>query len=117
MVFLTKEVWDTCKHAGPSGLGDLDVMEYIARIYRRPLEQEDDACPPGNDRSKDSCLSNRPLHSSIVLLFSLANCIFTSNQVPLHVHVVFAIIFVFPVHACTVYTSGARHDALSIPSN
>ena len=32
VVFLTKEVGD--KHAGPSGLGDLDVMEYIARQER-----------------------------------------------------------------------------------
>ena len=31
------------KYAGPSGLGDLEVTEYIARIRRGPLELEDGA--------------------------------------------------------------------------
>ena len=39
VVFSTIEVGD--KHAGPSGLGDLEVTEYIARIRRGPLERED----------------------------------------------------------------------------
>ena len=29
--------------AGPSGLGDLEVTEYIARIHSRPFEREDGA--------------------------------------------------------------------------
>ena len=41
MVFSTTDVGD--KHAGPSGLGDLKVTEYIARIRRGPLEGEDGA--------------------------------------------------------------------------
>ena len=41
MVFSNIEVGD--KHAGPSGLGDLEVTEYIARIRRGPLEREDGA--------------------------------------------------------------------------
>ena len=36
VVFSTIEIED--KHAGPSGLGDLEVTEYIARICRWPLE-------------------------------------------------------------------------------
>ena len=31
------------KRAGPSGLGDLEVMEYIARIHSGPFEREDGA--------------------------------------------------------------------------
>ena len=31
------------KHAGPSGLGDLEVTEYIARICSGPFEREDGA--------------------------------------------------------------------------
>ena len=31
------------KRAGPSGLGDLEVTEYIARIRSGPFEREDDA--------------------------------------------------------------------------
>ena len=41
VVFLTIEVLE--KHAGPSGLGDLEVTEYIARIRRGPLERDDGA--------------------------------------------------------------------------
>ena len=43
MVFKKIEV--RVKHAGPSGLGDLEVTEYIARIRVRsgPLEREDGA--------------------------------------------------------------------------
>ena len=41
VVFSTMEVGD--KHAGPSWLGDLEVMEYIARIRCGPLEREDSA--------------------------------------------------------------------------
>ena len=41
MVFSTIEVGDM--HAGPSGLEDLEVTEYIARIRRGPLEREDGA--------------------------------------------------------------------------
>ena len=40
------------KRAGPSGLGDLEVMEYIARIRSVPFERGRRICPPGNDRSK-----------------------------------------------------------------
>ena len=36
VVFSTIEVGD--KHAGPSGLGDLEVRGYIARIRCGPLE-------------------------------------------------------------------------------
>ena len=39
IVFSTIEVRD--KHAGPSGLEDLEVMKYISRIHRGPLERED----------------------------------------------------------------------------
>ena len=31
------------KRTGPSGLGDLEVTEYIARIRSRPFEREDGA--------------------------------------------------------------------------
>ena len=31
------------KRTGPSGLGDLEVTEYIARIRSGPFEREDDA--------------------------------------------------------------------------
>ena len=39
------------KRAGPSGLGDLEVTEYIARIRAGPFEtrRERRICPPGND--------------------------------------------------------------------
>ena len=39
------------KRAGPSGLGDLEVTEYIARIRSGPFEtrRERRICPPGND--------------------------------------------------------------------
>ena len=39
------------KRAGPSGLGDLEVTEYIARIRGGPFEtrRERRICPPGND--------------------------------------------------------------------
>ena len=39
MVFSTIEVRD--KRAGPSGLGDVEVTEYIARIRRGQFERED----------------------------------------------------------------------------
>ena len=41
VVFLNIEV--RVKRAGPSGLGDLEVTEYIARIRSRPFEREDGA--------------------------------------------------------------------------
>ena len=41
VVFLNIEV--RVKRAGPSGLGDLEVTEYIARIHSRPFEREDGA--------------------------------------------------------------------------
>ena len=41
MVFSNIEV--RVKRAGPSGLGDLEVTEYIARIRSRPFEREDGA--------------------------------------------------------------------------
>ena len=41
VVFLNIEV--SVKRAGPSGLGDLGVTEYIARIRSRPFEREDGA--------------------------------------------------------------------------
>ena len=39
------------KRAGPSGLGDLEVTEYIARTRGGPFEtrRERRICPPGND--------------------------------------------------------------------
>ena len=39
------------KRAAPSGLGDLEVTEYIARIRGGPFEtrRERRICPPGND--------------------------------------------------------------------
>ena len=39
--FSNKEVRD--KRAAPSGLGDLEVTEYIACIFRGPFEREDGA--------------------------------------------------------------------------
>ena len=41
VVFLNIEV--RVKRTGPSGLGDLEVTEYIARIRSRPFEREDGA--------------------------------------------------------------------------
>ena len=41
VLFLNIEV--RVKRAGPSGLGDLEVTEYIARIRSRPFEREDGA--------------------------------------------------------------------------
>ena len=41
MVFSNIEV--RIKRAGPSGLGDLEVTEYIARIRSGPFEREDGA--------------------------------------------------------------------------
>ena len=41
MVFSNIEV--RVKRAGPSGLGDLEVTEYIARICSGPFEREDGA--------------------------------------------------------------------------
>ena len=41
------------KRAGPSGLGDLEVTEHIARIRSGPFERKDGtSVPPGKDRSK-----------------------------------------------------------------
>ena len=39
------------KRAGPSGLGDQEVTEYIARICGGPFQtrRERRICPPGND--------------------------------------------------------------------
>ena len=39
------------KHAGPSGLGDLEVMEYNYRTHtqRAVRERRQHICPPGND--------------------------------------------------------------------
>ena len=48
VVFLNIEV--RVKRAGPSGLGDLEVTEYIARIRSGPFERKDGTS--GNDRSK-----------------------------------------------------------------
>ena len=41
MVFSNIQV--RVKRAGPSGLGDLEVTEYIARIRSGPFEREDGA--------------------------------------------------------------------------
>ena len=41
MVFSNIEI--RVKRAGPSGLGDLEVTEYIARIRSGPFEREDGA--------------------------------------------------------------------------
>ena len=42
------------KRVGPSGLGDMEVTEYIARIRSGPFVREKGRhiCPPGKDRSK-----------------------------------------------------------------
>ena len=43
------------KRTGLSGLGDLEVTEYIARIRSGPFERNSKGrhiCPPGKDRSK-----------------------------------------------------------------
>ena len=50
MVFLNIEV--RVKRAGPSGLGDLEVTEYIAHTQPAVRERGRRTCPPGNDRSK-----------------------------------------------------------------
>ena len=75
MVFLNIEV--RVKRAGPSGLGDLEVTEYIARIRSRPFEREDGA----------------PVHlATTEARFMLTNSFsvfITSNQIPLHVHAVY----------------------------
>ena len=39
------------KRAGPSGLGDLEVTEYI-RVCSGPFERGRRIFPPGNDRGK-----------------------------------------------------------------
>ena len=88
VVFSNIEVW--VKPAGPSGLGDLEVTEYIARIRSGPFEREDGRiCPPGNDRRK-KCT------------FHMLTVFIRSNQIPLHVHAVFYhnnyYIIVFPLH-------------------
>ena len=41
VVFSTIEV--RVKRTGPSGFGDLEVTEYIARIHSGPFEREDGA--------------------------------------------------------------------------
>ena len=40
------------KRTGPSGLGDLEVTEYIARTQPAIRERGRRTCPTGNDRSK-----------------------------------------------------------------
>ena len=55
------EVW--YKHAWPTGLGDLEVTEYIARIRRGPAQASTCQRP-----KQDSCLTNIPFHSFIVSL-------------------------------------------------
>ena len=68
MVFSTIDVGD--KHAGPSGLEDLEVTEYIAPIRRGPLEREEGASVhlATTETRLILCLTNSPLHSFIVPL-------------------------------------------------
>ena len=84
MVFLNIEV--RVKRAGPSGLGDLEVTEYIARIRNWPFEREYGALAsyPGlgtrltahlstwQRPKQDSCLTN----SFIVPLTCYLTCIY-----------------------------------------
>ena len=67
MLFSNIEV--RIKRAGPLGLGDLEMTEYIARVRSGPFEREDGA--------SEYCTS----HMLTVFI--------TSNQIPLHVHAVF----------------------------
>ena len=62
------------KHAGPSGLGDLEVTEYIAHTQRAVREGGRRICPPGNDRSKIHAGLTAPI--TVLLYFSHANCIY-----------------------------------------
>ena len=66
VVISTTEVGD--QHAEPSGLGDLEVTEYVARIPRRSLERKDGPSVHLATPKQDSCLTNSPLHSFIVPL-------------------------------------------------
>ena len=57
------------KRAGPSGLGDLEVTEYIAPIRSGPFERERTAHLSTWQRPKqDSWLTNSSLHCFIVPL-------------------------------------------------
>ena len=93
------------KRAGPSGLGDLEVTEYIARIRSGPFERED--CAPVHLVTTEArFMSDQQLPSLFYCTSHMMTVFITSNQIPLHVHAVFALIL-----SCTLYTSGARHDA------
>ena len=65
VVFSNIEV--SVKRAGPSGLGDLEVTEYI-RVRSGPLEREDGASVHLATPKQDSWLTNCSLHCFIVPL-------------------------------------------------
>ena len=65
VVFSTIEVGN--KHAGTSGLADLEVMEYIARIWRGPLERGA-SVHLATTEARFMLMTNSPLRSFIVPL-------------------------------------------------
>ena len=56
------------KRAGPSGLGDLEVTEYIAHIRSGPFERKDAHLSTRQRPKQNSCLTNSSLRSFIVPL-------------------------------------------------
>ena len=66
VVFSTIEIRD--KRAGLSRLGDLEMTEYIARIYRGQFERENGASVTWQQPKQDSCVTSSSLHCFIVPL-------------------------------------------------
>ena len=80
------------RHAGPSGLGDLEVLDCNACAHLVQY-QAPTICRPGNSR-------NSVTNSHLLTIF------ITSNQLRLHVHAVFYYVIYFVLPA-----SGERHNA------
>ena len=99
VVFLNIEV--RVKRTGPSGLGDLEVTEYIARIRSRPFERERTAHLSTWQRLKqDSCLTNS-------FIVPLTCYLYLSHLIKS----LYMFMLCFANYMYIVYISGARHDA------
>ena len=86
VVFVNIEVGD--KHARTSGLGDVEVTEYIARIRRRLLERED-GTSVHLATTETRFMPEKQPPSLFYRTSHLLTVFITSNYVPLHVHAVF----------------------------
>ena len=106
MVFSNIEV--RVKRAGPSGLGDLEVTEYNARIRVRsgPFEREDGASVHLTT-TEARFMADKQLPSLFYYTSHMLTVFITSNQIPLYVHAVFChnnyYIIVFPLHVHCIH--------------